>query len=103
MFEKVQYYETVISLVTTDLGLWYLVGGGWQGAFYYEAQGAVEGSRYLFFIFQLYEVLVVMVVCRSRVGVYFYPDFNTVIVGLWEDHLLVQVLFDSSGRCGTFV
>ena len=53
MFEKVQYYETVISLVTTDLGLWYLVGGGWQGAFYYEAQGAVEGSRYFFFIFQL--------------------------------------------------
>ena len=48
MIEKVQYYETVISLVTTDLGLWYLVGGGWQGAFYYEAQGAVEGSRYLF-------------------------------------------------------
>ena len=48
MIEKVQYYETVISLVTTDLGLWYLVGGGWQGAFYYETQGAVEGSRYLF-------------------------------------------------------
>jgi len=22
--------------------------------------------------------------------VYFYPDFSTVIVGLWEDHLLVQ-------------
>ena len=44
-----------------------------------------------------------MVVCRSRVGVYFYPDFNTVIVGLWEDHLLVQVLFDSSGRCRTFI
>ena len=51
MIEKVQYYETVISLVTTDLGLWYLVGGGWQGAFYYEAQGAVEGSRYLFYFF----------------------------------------------------
>ena len=96
-----QYYETVISLVTTDLGLWYLVGGGWQGAFYYEAQGAVEGSRY-FFLFFNYKVLV-MVVCRSRVGVYFYPDFNTVIVGLWEDHLLVQVLCDSSERCGTFV
>ena len=44
-----------------------------------------------------------MVVCRSRVGVYFYPDFNTVIVGLWEDHLLVQVLFDLSGRCRTLV
>ena len=44
-----------------------------------------------------------MVVCRSRVGVYFYPDFNTVIVGLWEDHLLVQVLFDFCGRCGTFI
>ena len=44
-----------------------------------------------------------MVVCRSRGGAYFYPDFNTVIVGLWEDHLLVQVLFDSSGCCGTFV
>ena len=39
-------------------------------------------------------MVMVMVVCRSRVGVYFYPDFNTVIVGLWEDHLLVQVLFD---------
>ena len=51
MIEKVQYYETVISLVTTDLGLWYLVGGGWQGAFYYEAQGAVEGSRYFFISF----------------------------------------------------
>ena len=50
----------------------------------------------------MYEVMV-MVVCRSRVGVYFYPDFNTVIVGLWEDHLLVQVLCDSSGRCGAFV
>ena len=25
-------------------------------------------------------------------GVYFYPDFTTVIVGLWEDHLLVQVI-----------
>ena len=99
-----QYYETVISLVTTDLGLWYLVGGGWQGAFYYEAQGAVEGSRYLFFIFQLYEFMImVMVVSRSRVGVYFYPDFNTVIVGLWEDHLLVQVLWDCSEHCGTFV
>ena len=48
-------------------------------------------------------MVMVMVVCRSRVGVYFYPDFNTVIVGLWEDHLLVQVLCDSSGRCGTFV
>ena len=54
MFEKVQYYETVISLVTTDLGLWYLVGGGWQGAFYYEAQGAVEGSRYFFYFYRPY-------------------------------------------------
>ena len=55
-----------------------------------------------FLLFQPYEVLV-MVVCRSRVGVYFYPDFNTVIVGLWEDHLLVQVLCDSSERCGTLI
>ena len=27
-------------------------------------------------------------------GVYFYPDFSTVIVGLWEDHLLVQVIIN---------
>lgn len=31
---------------------------------------------------------------RSRVGVYFYPDFTTVIVGLWEDHLLLQVIIN---------
>jgi histone-lysine N-methyltransferase SETD7 len=55
----------------TEEGPWYLVAGGWQGAFFYEAAAQVEGSR-------------------SQVGVYFYPDFTTVIVGLWEDHLLVQ-------------
>jgi hypothetical protein len=67
--EEVQYYETVLSLVPTELGAWYLVGQGWQGAFYYEA--AAAGGR-------------------GRVGAYLYPDFRTAVVGLWEEHLLVR-------------
>ena len=46
--EKVQYYETVISLLMTEEGPWYLLAGGWQGAFYYEAAARVEGSRYCY-------------------------------------------------------
>ena len=45
---KVQYYETVVSLLMTEEGAWYLVAGGWQGAFYYEAAARVEGSRYCY-------------------------------------------------------
>ena len=41
-----QYYETVMSLLMTEEGPWYLVAGGWQGAFHYEAAARVEGSRY---------------------------------------------------------
>ena len=69
--QEVQYYETVISLVSTEEGAWYLVGGGWQGAFYYETGAGAEGGR-------------------GRVGAYLYPDFRTAVVGLWEEHLLVQ-------------
>ena len=34
-------YEVLTRLLV------YLVAGGWQGAFYYEAAARVEGSRYL--------------------------------------------------------
>ena len=46
-----QYYETVISLLMTEEGPWYLVAGGWQGAFFYEAAARVEGSRYSYIVY----------------------------------------------------
>ena len=48
---------------------WYLAGGGWQGAYYYESGAPGE----------------------SRAGAYLYPDYSTAVVGLWMDHLLLQV------------
>ena len=48
---------------------WYLAGGGWQGAYYYESGSPGE----------------------SRAGAYLYPDYSTAVVGLWMDHLLLQV------------
>jgi len=48
---------------------WYLADDGFQGAFYYESDDLGE----------------------PRVGAYLYPDFSTAVLGLWEDHVLLQV------------
>ncbi len=49
---------------------WYLVGLGWLGLFYYESSGLAD---------------------EPRSGAYLYPDFSNAVVGLWMDHLLLQV------------
>lgn len=65
----VKFYETDLTLIREDEGpSWYLVGGGWQGVFYYESGKPGE----------------------SRAGAYLYPDYSTAVVGLWIDHILLQ-------------
>ena len=56
---------------------WYLVGQGWLGLFYYETGGSeAPGSGRLE---------------DPRSGAYLYPDYSNAVVGLWMDHLLLQV------------
>ena len=50
---------------------WYIANGGWEGAFYYENEkNGKPGTEWK--------------------GAYLYPDYFTVIVGVWRDHLLVS-------------
>jgi len=69
---NIVFYETSLHLVKKNGDVnepsYYLVAGGWQGAFYYE-----EGQP-----------------GEDRVGAYLYPDFFTSIVGVWQDHLLLR-------------
>jgi len=74
---EIAFYETVLDLVRRGEGpSWYLVAGGWQGAFYYE--GGQPGEE--------------------RVGAYLYPDFLTAVVGVWQDHLLLRGRVTSLGE-----
>jgi len=65
----IKYFETELTLIREEEGpSWYLIGGGWQGLFYYETGAPGE----------------------TRAGAYIYPDFRTAIVGLWLDNILLQ-------------
>ena len=64
---RVKFYETEMWQVRPGGGpSWYVVGDGWQGAFYYFSPPGQE-----------------------RRGLYLYPDYLTLVVGLWRDHVLV--------------
>ena len=65
-----KYFDTDLTFVKTEEEgpSWYIVGGGWQGAFYYET--AKDGM--------------------DRAGAYLFPDYRTTIVGVWDNHLLVN-------------
>lgn len=66
---QIKFYETELTLIREEDGpSWYLIGWGWQGAFYYESGRPGE----------------------TRAGAYLYPDYRTGVVGLWLDHLLLQ-------------
>ena len=65
---RVKFYETDMALVTSSTEVsWYIIGDGWQGAFYYE-----EGNP-----------------GEERQGVYLYPDYYTCVLGTFVDHVLV--------------
>ena len=63
----VKFYETEMWHVRPGGGpSWYVVGDGWQGAYYYSSPAG-----------------------QQRRGIYLYPDYLTLVVGLWTDHILV--------------
>ena len=65
---RIRFYETELLAVRGEEGevnmgpAWYIVSDGWQGAFYYE--GGVAGEE--------------------REGAYLYPDYTTIITGVWR-------------------
>ena len=70
---KVKFYETEMFHVKPGGGegggaSWYLVGDGWQGAYYYPSPPSLPG--------------------QERWGLYLYPDYYTGVVGRWRDHVL---------------
>ena len=66
---KVKFYETEMLHVKPGGGAsWYLVGEGWQGAYYYPSPPSAPG--------------------QERTGLYLYPDYYTGVVGQWRDHVL---------------
>ena len=70
---RVKFYETeMFHLQPGGPGSasWYLLGDGWQGAYYYPSPSSPTSQG------------------EERAGLYLYPDYYTAVLGQWRQHVL---------------
>ena len=70
---------------------WYLSAHGWEGSFYYNSVDSQDRPGGLCEPSISGDIEKCQISEESISGAYLYPDFYTAVVGLWQNHLLIQV------------
>ncbi|XP_023320452.1 histone-lysine N-methyltransferase SETD7 [Eurytemora carolleeae] len=93
--KKIELYDTNLTLIRNGPSnpTWYIAAHGWEGSFYYTSfdsqdrpgdlcESSTSGD--------LEDLKECQISDKTLSGAYLYPDFYTAVVGLWQNHLLIQ-------------